>query len=62
MYREALSEVADAEGLAQRVAQVWRDPETAQAMRNAGLAVMQANQGALTRLLAGLERLLKSKR
>ncbi|WP_339523262.1 lipid IV(A) 3-deoxy-D-manno-octulosonic acid transferase [Pseudomonas sp. EA_35y_Pfl2_R111] len=57
----ALSEVADAEGLAQRVAQLWREPEAAQAMRDAGLAVMQANQGALARLLAGLGRLLEGK-
>ncbi|MGG5871083.1 lipid IV(A) 3-deoxy-D-manno-octulosonic acid transferase [Pseudomonas peli] len=54
----ALSEVVDADGLAQRVAQLWREPEAAQAMRDAGLAVMQANQGALARLLAGLGRLL----
>ena len=54
----ALSEVADADALAQRVAQLWREPETAEAMRTAGLAVMQANQGALARLLAGLGRLL----
>ncbi|WP_160013003.1 lipid IV(A) 3-deoxy-D-manno-octulosonic acid transferase [Pseudomonas sp. 8BK] len=58
----ALSEVVDADGLAQRVAQLWREPDAAQAMRKAGLAVMRANQGALERLLAGLERLLKSKR
>lgn len=57
----ALNEVADAEGLAQRVAQLWREPEVAQVMRAAGLAVMQANQGALARLLAGLERLLKER-
>ncbi|WNF46329.1 lipid IV(A) 3-deoxy-D-manno-octulosonic acid transferase [Pseudomonas sp. SG20056] len=57
----ALSEVVDADGLAQRVAQLWREPEAAQAMRNAGLAVMQANQGALARLLTGLGRLLAEK-
>jgi 3-deoxy-D-manno-octulosonic-acid transferase len=55
----ALSEVADAGGLAQRVAQLWREPEAAQAMRAAGQAVMQANQGALGRLLAGLGRLIR---
>jgi 3-deoxy-D-manno-octulosonic-acid transferase len=54
----ALSEVVDADGLAQCVAQLWREPNAAQAMRAAGLAVMQANQGALARLLAGLARLL----
>ena len=57
----ALSEVVDADGLAQRVAQLWREPEATQAMRNAGLAVMQANQGALARLLTGLGRLLAEK-
>ena len=55
----ALSEVADAEELAQHVAQLWREPEAAQTMRDAGQAVMQANQGALARLLAGLGRLLR---
>lgn len=53
-----LSEVVDAGSLAQRVGQLWREPEAAEAMRSAGLAVMRANQGALTRLLAGLGRLL----
>ena len=57
----ALNEVADADALAQRVAQLWCKPEAAQAMRNAGLAVMQANQGALARLLAGLGQLMKNK-
>ncbi|MFZ3153833.1 lipid IV(A) 3-deoxy-D-manno-octulosonic acid transferase [Pseudomonas sp.] len=57
----ALNEVADAGVLAQRVAQLWRQPEVAQAMRAAGLAVMHANQGALARLLAGLARLLKQR-
>jgi 3-deoxy-D-manno-octulosonic-acid transferase len=62
--REAggLREVADADDLAQQIEQLWRAPEAAQAMREAGLAVMQRNQGALARLLAGLERLVKSKR
>ena len=54
----ALLEVADAVGLAQRVDRLWREPAEAQSMRAAGLAVMQANQGALARLLAGLARLL----
>ncbi|MDP3817190.1 MAG: 3-deoxy-D-manno-octulosonic acid transferase, partial [Pseudomonas sp.] len=53
-----LGEVADAQGLTQRLEQLWREPSAAQAMRAAGLAVMQANQGALARLLAGLARLL----
>jgi 3-deoxy-D-manno-octulosonic-acid transferase len=55
----ALSEVVDAACLAQRVAQLWREPETANAMSAAGQAVMQANQGALARLLVGLRRLLQ---
>jgi 3-deoxy-D-manno-octulosonic-acid transferase len=58
----ALREVADADDLAQQIEQLWRAPEATQAMREAGLAVMQRNQGALARLLAGLERLVKSKR
>ena len=55
----ALGEVSDADGLAQRVAQLWLEPATAEAMRTAGQAVMRANQGALARLLTGLVRLLK---
>jgi len=58
----ALREVADAGDLAQQIEQLWREPAEAQSMREAGLAVMQSNQGALVRLLAGLERLLKAKR
>jgi 3-deoxy-D-manno-octulosonic-acid transferase len=58
----ALREVADADDLAQQIEQLWRAPVAAQAMREAGLAVLQRNQGALARLLAGLERLVKSKR
>ncbi|MBU1330265.1 MAG: lipid IV(A) 3-deoxy-D-manno-octulosonic acid transferase [Gammaproteobacteria bacterium] len=54
----ALLEVADAEGLAQAVANLWREPEEAERRRQAGLAVLKANQGALERLLAGLRRLL----
>jgi 3-deoxy-D-manno-octulosonic-acid transferase len=55
----ALGEVVDAQGLAQRVAQLWGEPGEAQVMREAGLRVMQANQGALARLLGGLGRLLR---
>ncbi|EIK54833.1 3-deoxy-D-manno-octulosonic-acid transferase [Stutzerimonas stutzeri TS44] len=54
----ALREVQDAEQLADAVGALWRDPAAAQRMRDAGLAVLKANQGALQRLLAGLERLL----
>jgi 3-deoxy-D-manno-octulosonic-acid transferase len=55
----ALLEVTDAADLAQRVARLWREPAEAQRMREAGLAVMRANQGALARLLAGLAGLLQ---
>ncbi|MCY1551610.1 3-deoxy-D-manno-octulosonic acid transferase [compost metagenome] len=54
----ALLEVGDAAALAGRVAELWREPGRAARMREAGLAVMQANQGALERLLGGLRRLL----
>ncbi len=54
----ALLEVGDARTLAQQVERLWREPEAAEAMREAGLAVLRANQGALARLLAGLGRLL----
>ncbi|WP_417661769.1 lipid IV(A) 3-deoxy-D-manno-octulosonic acid transferase [Pseudomonas sp.] len=56
----ALFEVSDADQLAQQVAQLWQTPQQATAMRAAGLSVMRANQGALQRLLAGLERCLKA--
>ncbi|EWC42277.1 3-deoxy-D-manno-octulosonic acid transferase [Pseudomonas stutzeri] len=54
----ALREVQDADQLAQAVGQLWRDPAAAQRMRDAGLGVLKANQGALQRLLAGLGDLL----
>jgi 3-deoxy-D-manno-octulosonic-acid transferase len=54
----ALREVADAEQLARAVGELWCDAAVAQGMRDAGLRVLKANQGALQRLLAGLERLL----
>jgi 3-deoxy-D-manno-octulosonic-acid transferase len=54
----ALLEVTDAATLAEQVASLWREPARAVHMREAGLAVLHANQGALARLLAGLERLL----
>jgi len=54
----ALREVQDAAQLAQVVSELWGDPAGAQAMRDAGLGVLKANQGALERLLAGLGRLL----
>lgn len=54
----ALLEVTDAATLAEQVASLWREPARAVQMRAAGLAVLHANQGALARLLDGLDRLL----
>ncbi|MCY1300409.1 3-deoxy-D-manno-octulosonic acid transferase [compost metagenome] len=54
----ALAEVADAGQLAAQVAGLWADPSLAAAMRDAGLGVLKANQGALERLLGGIARLL----
>ncbi len=54
----ALLEVTDAAALAERVGELWTEPARAQVMHEAGLAVMRANQGALERLLVGLQRLL----
>ena len=58
--REAggLVEVGDAQALAHQVARLWREPESVREMREAGVGVMQANQGALARLLDGLRRLM----
>lgn len=60
MLREAgaLREVADADALVCELRQLFEQPERAQQMAQAGLAVLQANQGALQRLLDGLQRLL----
>ena len=54
----ALEEVDDAPGLAVAVQRLFELPQDAQLMAEAGLKVMQANQGALQRLLDGLARLL----
>jgi len=61
MLREAgaLEEVEDAQGLALAVQRLFELPQDAQRMAQASLNVMQANQGALQRLLDGLARLLK---
>ncbi|QVM90929.1 lipid IV(A) 3-deoxy-D-manno-octulosonic acid transferase [Pseudomonas entomophila] len=61
MLREAgaLQQVDDAEGLAGAVRRLVELPQDARRMGEAGRAVMQANQGALQRLLDGLARLLK---
>jgi 3-deoxy-D-manno-octulosonic-acid transferase len=37
---------------------LWRAPARAGAMRDAGLSVLRANQGALERLLGGIARRL----
>ncbi|WP_271409491.1 lipid IV(A) 3-deoxy-D-manno-octulosonic acid transferase [Pseudomonas sp. Q1-7] len=54
----ALAEVMDADQLATQVGGLWADQARAGVMRDAGLSVLKANQGALERLLAGLARLL----
>ena len=54
----ALEEVDDAQGLAVAVQRLFELPQDAQRMAEAGLKVMQLNQGALLRLLDGLGRLL----
>ncbi|MCO6056440.1 lipid IV(A) 3-deoxy-D-manno-octulosonic acid transferase [Pseudomonas sp. MOB-449] len=55
----ALVEVADADQLAEQVNALWADAGRAQAMHDAGLGVLKANQGALERLLGGIARLLQ---
>jgi 3-deoxy-D-manno-octulosonic-acid transferase len=54
----ALCEVTDAAALAGQLALLWEHPEDARRMHDAGLAVLAANQGALRRLLNGLDRLM----
>ena len=54
----ALEEVDDAQTLAIAIQRLFELPQDAQRMAQAGLKVMQANQGALQRLLDGLEGLL----
>lgn len=54
----ALSEVENAEQLAGRLATLLDAPTEIARMSQAGLAVLKANQGALQRLLTGLQRLL----
>jgi 3-deoxy-D-manno-octulosonic-acid transferase len=54
----ALLEVLDAASLAESVAQLWQHPESAEQMRSAGAVVMHRNQGALQRLLDGLQALV----
>ncbi len=54
----ALSEVENAEQLAGRIVTLLGEPGEMQRMSQAGLNVLKANQGALERLLDGLQRLL----
>ena len=54
----ALEEVDDAQGLALAVQRLFELPQDARRMGQAGLKVMQLNQGALQRLLDGLGRLM----
>ena len=54
----ALHQVQDATTLATALHNLWQQPASAQTMANAGLAVVKANQGALQRLLDGVQRLL----
>ncbi|RRV28984.1 3-deoxy-D-manno-octulosonic acid transferase [Pseudomonas sp. o96-267] len=54
----ALSEVENTAQLADRVATLLNEPSEMQSMSQAGLSVLKANQGALERLLKGLQRLL----
>ncbi len=55
----ALREVADAPAVAAAVASFWNDPVLVSEARTAGLAVLQNNQGALARLLDGLDKLIE---
>jgi len=57
----ALKEVDDSQALATALQSLIELPRDAQRMGEAGLAVMQANQGALKRLLDGLARLLPTR-
>lgn len=54
----ALAEVADAQALAATLVRLFAEPQQAAAMASAGLTVLKANQGALQRLLDGVQRLL----
>lgn len=55
----ALSEITDAPSLSAAVQHLIDQPQQASTMADAGLQVMKANQGALQRLLDGIERLVK---
>ncbi|MCQ4240382.1 lipid IV(A) 3-deoxy-D-manno-octulosonic acid transferase [Stutzerimonas stutzeri] len=53
----ALFEITSAAELAKEVEALWGDPARTERMRSAGYSVLQNNQGALARLLAGLARI-----
>lgn len=55
----ALAEITDAAELATEIAALWRDAQRAERARSAGYIVLKNNQGALSRLLAGLGRLIE---
>lgn len=55
----ALEQVMDGEALAGRLVRLFEHPERRQHMGQAGLNVLTANQGALSRLMVGLERQLE---
>ncbi|WP_341522401.1 lipid IV(A) 3-deoxy-D-manno-octulosonic acid transferase [Pseudomonas sp. G.S.17] len=55
----ALAEVTDAASLSASVQRLFDQPQQARTMADAGLQVMNANQGALQRLLDGIGRLVK---
>lgn len=54
----ALLEVTDAASLSAALLLLWQEPEWVQRMQQAGTTVLQANQGALQRLLQALQALL----
>ena len=54
----ALETVAEAPAIAAAVSRLWAEPAEVERRRQAGLAVLAANQGALERLLSGLDKLL----
>ena len=58
----ALGEVGDSEALAHRLQHLLDDPQVRRRMGQAGLQTLRANQGALQRLLGGVEKLLERHR
>jgi len=56
----ALADASDAQSLSAALLALWANPARADAMRQAGRAVLAANQGALARLVDGVKKLLVS--